>query len=337
MSSTRASLGNMAFLVDPTQVEWDFKVRMSETETVGGRVVQIFGTDLGDMTVQGTVGFGNRAMGDTESWEALDRLQEKIEDMAEEAGQDRRSRPYRFSVPRMGWSFDVHIKSFSPVTHSNAPAHEFTLGLFIVQDVTGVVTQGISDRYLERLVDGVGWAQSTYNGPTEEEIEEILSPYQGSAGLMYKEQMIETFTAALGALPGGGGFSGLPGLIAGPEGVNAYLWALRMQESGGDYNAYNSLFGASGAYQYIPSTWNNYKGYSEARHAPPNVQDERAAIDAIRDFTKHQTWRAAASIHYSGQYWPLDSHVWDRPQPGGPTIRQYVDQVMARMAQAPVT
>lgn len=336
MSNTRASLGDLSFLVDPTKVEWDFKVRMSETETVGGRVIQVFGTDLGDMTVTGTVGVGNRAAGDTEPWEALDRLQEKIEDMAEVAGRDRRARPYRFSVPRMKWSFDVHIKSFSPVVHSNAPSHEFTIGLFIVQDVTGTVTQGITDKYLERLVDGVGWSQSEYNGPSEEDIEAILAPYQGSAGLLYKEQMIEAFTAALGMLPGGGVGADLPGLIGGPEGINAYLWALRMQESGGDYTVVNSI-GAAGAYQYMPGTWNNYKGYSSAHLAPPSVQDERAAMDAIRDFTKHQTWRAAASIHYSGQYWPPDSYVWDKPQQGGPTIRQYVDQVMARMAQAPVT
>lgn len=48
------------------------------------------------------------------------------------------------------------------------------------------------------------------------------------------------------------------------------------------WKAYNQNSGASGAFQYLKSTWNRYKGYLEARHAPPEIQIERALSDFKR-------------------------------------------------------
>lgn len=65
------------------------------------------------------------------------------------------------------------------------------------------------------------------------------------------------------------------------------LATIRSMESGGDYTAYNAGGGASGAYQYIQSTWTKYAnaaGYgqyanSPASAAPPNVQDAVAVFN----------------------------------------------------------
>lgn len=54
----------------------------------------------------------------------------------------------------------------------------------------------------------------------------------------------------------------------------------------GNYQAKNPTTSASGAYQYINGTWNNYGGYPEARLAPKHVQDARANEDIARSLTK---------------------------------------------------
>lgn len=51
-------------------------------------------------------------------------------------------------------------------------------------------------------------------------------------------------------------------------------------ESGGSYTAYNpepaGNGNASGKYQITSGTWSGYGGYSEARDAPPGVQEQQA-------------------------------------------------------------
>jgi murein DD-endopeptidase MepM/ murein hydrolase activator NlpD len=88
-------------------------------------------------------------------------------------------------------------------------------------------------------------------------------------------------SGALLAIPvviGGNG----SGAAAGCGELAAILDTIRTVESGGDYTATNTRGGASGAYQYIESTWSNYDGYKSAYLAPPEVQDARAATDVQR-------------------------------------------------------
>lgn len=60
------------------------------------------------------------------------------------------------------------------------------------------------------------------------------------------------------------------------------LDTIRTIESGGDYSSPPNNGGASGAYQYIDSTWGGFDGYQSAYLAPPEVQDARAASDVQR-------------------------------------------------------
>ena len=64
--------------------------------------------------------------------------------------------------------------------------------------------------------------------------------------------------------------------------VAQILATIRYMESRGNYTAPPNKGNASGAYQFIASTWNGHGGYSHAYLAPPWVQDERGAIDVNR-------------------------------------------------------
>jgi hypothetical protein len=67
-----------------------------------------------------------------------------------------------------------------------------------------------------------------------------------------------------------------------PSQIANILATIRYVESRGNYNAPPNRGRASGAYQFIASTWNGHGGYSHAYLAPPEIQDERAAIDVTR-------------------------------------------------------
>ena len=59
--------------------------------------------------------------------------------------------------------------------------------------------------------------------------------------------------------------------------LDQVLLTIRTIESGNSYTAQAAGSSASGAYQFINSTWGNYGGYPEAWQAPPDTQDAKAA------------------------------------------------------------
>lgn len=94
-----------------------------------------------------------------------------------------------------------------------------------------------------------------------------------------------------GVTPGGGGFSSTtPGATATSadekmtftaNDIDVILATIREVESGNNYTAINNGDGkggiASGAYQFVTGTWDNYRGYKDAYLAPPDVQDAKAS------------------------------------------------------------
>ncbi len=124
------------------------------------------------------------------------------------------------------------------------------------------------------------------------------------------------------------------------ENVDVILATIRQLESGERYDIGPNRALASGAYQYIPSTWNNYGGYEHAYLAPPEVQDERARIDVERILAMYGGDVSMVPVMW---YYPraaIDPQWMDRvPNPAGGnrlTIRQYqarwVERLLANAA-----
>jgi hypothetical protein len=86
-----------------------------------------------------------------------------------------------------------------------------------------------------------------------------------------------------------------------PQDLGYILLTIRTLESGGRYDVPPNKGRASGAYQFIASTWNNYAGYPHAYLAPQDVQDERALSD-VRSIL--WTWKGDVSMVPVIWYYP---------------------------------
>jgi len=85
----------------------------------------------------------------------------------------------------------------------------------------------------------------------------------------------------------------------GLDDLDAFMAGVRTVESHGDYRARNPS-GASGAYQFLDSTWNGYGGYARAMDAPPAVQDRRAELLMTRYYHRYHRWDLVAVAWHGG-------------------------------------
>jgi hypothetical protein len=107
--------------------------------------------------------------------------------------------------------------------------------------------------------------------------------------------------------------------------------ALKAQETGGigAYTRKSYSSSACGAYQYMPSTWNNYMGYRYPCDAPAWVQDSRITSELQHTYDKYHDWRKAVAAHFMPSMAPFPS-TWNRRVPGNPTVNQYVNSVFKK-------
>lgn len=105
------------------------------------------------------------------------------------------------------------------------------------------------------------------------------------------------------------------------------LATIRALESGGDYRARAAGSTASGAYQFIDSTWDGYGGYPVAADAPPDIQDAKAAEMVGAILEEHGAVDAVPVVWYLGHMPPPGGPSWDRvpaPEAGNTlTPRRY--------------
>ena len=129
-----------------------------------------------------------------------------------------------------------------------------------------------------------------------------------------------------------------------PGDLGTFLAAIRTHESGGDYTAANPSSTASGAYQFIDSTWRSESApagaapYARAMDAPPAVQDAVATFMATNLYNSpagNHAWANVAGGWYLGHV-PLPSEMDVAPPGNGNlTPRMYEDAIAALMAGQP--
>ena len=115
-------------------------------------------------------------------------------------------------------------------------------------------------------------------------------------------------------------------------GINPVLATIRHMESGNDYTIRNRYATASGAYQFIDSTWHgiggpDYPGKHDASQAPPELQDELAGkyVQRILDAAGGDVGAVPVTWYTGNPGHELD--VVPRPDAGNKlTVRQYRDR-----------
>ncbi len=194
----KMALGGHPLMVNPEEVRWNFKMKVADTAAMGGKVIQIIGLSMSDITVRGRYS-PDKSKGDTESWEAGMRFREWVKVVAKDNASSGGANTTRFTYPPRGWDFDVHIKSISAVKiEVGATAMEWDLTLVPVGSAATEVVKGIKDLYIKRLMDGVGWKQTDYNGPMTQAIVDEQLGGQSAQGL-YETELGESFLAGAGS------------------------------------------------------------------------------------------------------------------------------------------
>lgn len=256
-----ATLGDLTFRVAPSQISWEYHLDSTVINTIGGRVVQVYGATLGDMTIQGLFGqqaggtTGNTATIPVSSMQEAKNFSSRIAAMVDKQGArptpDQLTRkdltpmhqPFRFTYTGDGvhqWDFSVYIKALADVndpeyviSHKTGKyAYGYNLTCFIVEDHTDQLAQIATDAYIERLTQGVGWKHTMYNGPMS--VDELKAYLQANSpdgtihGLVLKEyedaakgQIPDPGTIAPNPIPGGAPTAAAADLATGGPGTGA--------------------------------------------------------------------------------------------------------------------
>jgi hypothetical protein len=179
----------VAFRIDPESISWNWQVITNVVETIGGRVIQVIGAYLDDLTVSGSLGQDHRSVHGSESWIQANRFLDVVTRIMESQSRDANKQslmhpPAVFSYPPKHWRFQVYVKALtdpdggsSVILRPGKFNQRYTLSLFIVQDASEALvkagtTNGVFSRkaydavsaFMARISDGIGWHYTQFNG-----------------------------------------------------------------------------------------------------------------------------------------------------------------------------
>lgn len=183
-----ASLGGVPFRINPTDVAWTFELVTSVMPTIGGRVVQVIGANLSDITVRGYYGQEHVGKGSRTSAQIAEAFVKKMRQLMIDSTRDNvqgrmMHEPIDFVVPDYGWHLKVFLKAIQDEGGAGAISHspdhfsyQYVITLFPSQEGTGNLTaagmkNGVIDKKRQeaisaavaRISAGVGWKPSPFN------------------------------------------------------------------------------------------------------------------------------------------------------------------------------
>jgi len=188
------------FRLDPEQIIWNWEVLTNVVETIGGRVIQVIGARLDDLTVQGSFG-QDHSTARGESWRQAEAFLKIVTQIMEYQSrdatqQDKMQAPAVFTYPPKNWRFQCYVKSLTDASGGNSLVmtpgtinQRYSLVLFIVPDGASQLTkagttEGVYSakqnaaiaQYMARISDGVGWHYGKYNGDSNPSLRPGTTP-----------------------------------------------------------------------------------------------------------------------------------------------------------------
>jgi hypothetical protein len=206
-----------------------------------------------------------------------------------------------------GLSFGLLGSSATDLASKSVPASQAAAANLARTGVLSPATAGAAGQYIGSGVDPETMEEmqeslASRNRDTAASLEEqqiastkllgttgTLDDTLGSTNKSLKlfKELLDTLNMTLGgpdAANGGGGAAPNMGGMGGGNDPNKILSTIRQMESGNNYTAQNPTSSASGAYQFIDSTWQSLTKklgigteFKKAKDAPPAIQDQVAA------------------------------------------------------------
>lgn len=183
---------SVAFRIDPDLIDWTWSVQLPQTnviETIGGRVIQVLGARLDDLTVQGSLGQDHSNAATGQSWQMAQGFLTTVTAIMEQQSSDATSNalmhpPAVFSYPPKGWTWNVYVKSLtdpdgssSVILRPGKANQRYVLTMFIVNESSTLTVAGTGEtgalaqqsqqaitQFMARISDGVGWTANKYTG-----------------------------------------------------------------------------------------------------------------------------------------------------------------------------
>lgn len=166
---------------NPNSITWSSQLITKPEDTYGGRVIQLLGTRLGDLTVTAECGLGG--------WAYMVKVSRFFQMLMTE---QRKGRPAVFEYTTRHWKLNVFATSVPFSDKVTDVSREFTMTFKIQEDLSGSMSQQSLSVELARLKQGIGFVKGPYN--------DIGSRYESAErGWMANPTNNPTFNDVVGA------------------------------------------------------------------------------------------------------------------------------------------